>query len=256
VKLADYTIIGATVPPQGKAAFVRANVVLQRRSESEARPYLLAFAYVGAEEVDGQLLTAEEWQAFLDGDQAVRLDGVRADSGIGCWVLRSNFQRREAAVQALRTSGALLRDFYPLAPSSYAFLVRESAANSLRDEWAKEAAREALSWAKGNHWQRACDEAGQAFVLERSMTPERVAMLSLAYEKCENAVRASGYLEMARRSRGDQFGEQVVEKRKDLERELAARVCEPDLRPQYVRAVHERSERGISAAFARWKVAA
>jgi hypothetical protein len=90
---------------------------------------------------------------------------------------------------------------------------RDPAANGLRDRWASEAFTTALGWAKSNRWDRACVAATRAFVAERAMSPERIALLALTYERCGNPTRAEGYLLMAKRSRGADFAAQVSEKR-------------------------------------------
>ncbi len=138
-----------------------------------------------------------------------------AASGVAFWVLRSRFEGREAAIETLRTSGELLHDVLRLADGTFGFLVREPAANRLRDEWAAEASTKALEWAGAHHWDRAREAATRAFVLERAMSPERIAMLALAHARCGNETRAHGYVEMAKRSRGSDFAAQVAEKRTD-----------------------------------------
>ena len=79
-----------------------------------------------------------------------------------------------------------------------------------------EAFTRAQAWVEGaDHWESARVAASRAFVIERSMSPERIAMLSLAHDTVEHAVGAEGYVEMARQSRGSDFASAVLERRAD-----------------------------------------
>lgn len=216
-------IIGAVTPPRGRAAFDRASLLLA--THASPATYLQVTAYLGTHEVTGKPLTLDEINSLVRVEQSVLFKtSFPAVSGAVLWVLRPTFARREAALEELRGSGLLLQSDFRLSDGSFACLVREQAAAlDLRDRWASEAEAEALSWAGSNHWDRAREAAERAFVLERAMSPQRIAMLALVCERQGKTQRATGYLAMARNSRGDDFLAQVEEMRQRLEAHLIAR---------------------------------
>jgi hypothetical protein len=219
MKIAESKIVGAMVAPRGKAPFDRGNLVLA--SAIEPGLFLQVRAYVGSDEIEGKPLVLDEWTSLLKSEQAIEIEPVNAAPGAAFWVLRPAFEDRDAALEALRTSCALLHDAFRLLDGSYGCVVseRDPAANGLRDRWADEAFAKALAWAKSNRWDRACSAATRAFVVERAMSAERIALLALTYERCGNPTRAEGYVQMAKRSRGADFAAQVSEKRAELERQ-------------------------------------
>lgn len=247
MKTAESTIVGAMVAPRGKAPFDRANVVIA--SQTEPGALLQVRAYVGSDEIEGKPLVLDEWTSLLKSEQAITIEPVKAASGATFWVLRPGFEGREGALEELRTCGGLLHDTSRLADGSFGCLVseRDPAVNALRDRWAEEAFEKALSWAKSNHWEHACMAATRAFVVERAMSPERIAMLALAHERCGNVTRATGYVEMAKRSRGDEFSTKVMEKRAELERQIEESAPQSGLRPTFSAAMQAASAKGLHA---------
>ena len=215
--VSECRIVGGMAPLQGKAPFDRAGVVLERVMVSSG--YLQVRAYIAPLHAEGPEVSSEEWSALLASEHALRIEPpFEAAPGAALWVMRPSFTRRDAALEELRASGHLLGDVRLAAGGVWLCVVREPDAYPLRDAWAERATATALRWARADRWTRARDEAELALVLERGMSPERVAFLSLAYERCGNPVRAGAYLEMARRSRGDDFAAQVREMRDDLGR--------------------------------------
>ena len=223
-KLSDFQVAGAMTLPQGKAAFDRASLVL----ETLAAPaqYLQVTAYLEDGGVDGKRLSGEEYQALQRSGQAIAFsERFAAGAGLALWVLRPSFPGREAALQELRASEVLLRDYLALADGSFGCLVRERpAALALRDRWAQEAHEQARRWAIGASWERAREAASRAFVLERAMSPERLAMLMLVCARQGQQVRADGYLRMARQSRSQEFAAQIEDHLRELEASLAVTV--------------------------------
>lgn len=247
MKIAESKIVGAMVAPRGKAPFDRAPVVVKSSIDQDA--LLQVRAYVGADEIEGKSLDRDEWATLLKSEQAIEFEAVQAAPGATFWVLRPGFEGREAALEGLRTCGGLLQDKLSLADGSFGCLVseRDPAVNALRDRWAEEAFATALSWAKNNHWDRACVAATRSFVVERAMSPERIALLALAHERCGNTTRATGYVEMAKRSRGADFATQVLEKRAELERAVEKSVPQSGVRPTFSAAMHAASAKGLHA---------
>lgn len=247
MKTAESKIVGAMVAPRAKAPFDRAPVVVRSSIDQDA--LLQVRAYVGSDEIEGKALDRDEWATLLRSEQAIEFEAVQAAPGATFWVLRPGFEGREAALEGLRTCGGLLQDKLSLADGSFGCLVseRDPAVNGLRDRWADEAFTTALSWAKSSHWERACVAATRAYVVERAMSPERVAMLALAHERCGNHTRASGYVEMAKRSRGADFATQVLEKRAELERVTEAGMPQSGQRPACYAAIHAGSAKSLKA---------
>ncbi len=245
MKVAEARIVGAMAAPRGKAAFDRAPLVL----ESVVSPgnYLQVRAYVGSDEVEGKALGQEEWDALVRSEQAIRLGPMKAAAGAALWVLRPSFEGREAALEELRMAGGLVHDKEVGADGSFLCVVREPEANGFRDGWARKAADVARSWAREGQWERALTAATRAFVLERAMSPEMLAMLSLAHERSGNHERAEGYLAMARRSRGATFEAEVREKRGAIERECGERASESHVRPRFAQAIHQQNGRAMLA---------
>lgn len=247
MKTTESKIIGAMAAPKGKAPFDRASVVVASKSDPNA--ILQVRAYLGEDEIEGKPLDPDEWASLLKSEQAIAIDPMDAVLGATLWVLRPTFEGRDAALEALRTSGGLLCATFRLTDGSFSCLVseRDPAMSALRDHWAQEAFEKALAWAKSNHWERACVAAARAFVVERAMSPERIALLALTHERCGNATRANGYVEMAKRSRGDDFATQVLEKRVELERvteESAPRLGEHS---RFFKAMQKGNAEGLHA---------
>lgn len=253
MKITSCTIVGAMVAPRGKAPFDRANVVVASRVEPDR--FLQVSAYIGSDELDGKPLALDEWRALVWSEQAIEIDPVAAAPGAAFWVLRPTFEGRDAALEEVKSSGLLLRLPSTVADGSFGCLVRESdpAANALRDRWADEAFAQAKSWAHDGHWERARDSATRAFVVERAMTAERIAMLALATDRCGNTTRALGYLQMARNSRGADFLAQVHEKRADLERQLDEALPRSERRPRFAAAISAANDNGLRGGLERVK---
>ncbi len=257
MKIAEHRIVGAMAAPRGKAPFDRANVVV----ESTVVPgtFLQVRAYLGSDALEGKPLSLEEWGALVKSEQAISLvEPLNAASGAAFWVLRTSFDGRDGALEELRTCGVLLQDVFRLADGSFGCVVseRDPAANEIRDRWAEKAFVEALSWARSGHWERACVAATRAFVVERAMTPERIALLALAHVRCGNGTRANGYVEMAKRSRGADFAAQVIERRADLEQQMQDAPPSSQVRPRFAPGIHSSNSRAMSAGLGRLKRAA
>jgi len=261
MKVDKCKIVGAMTAPRGNAPFDRANLVVE--TSADPRQLAQVNAYLGAEEVDVLPLRADDWQALVKTEQAIELPPMRFASGATLWVLRTGFGGGDAALEELKTSGALVDAPVRLGDGSFGCVVceRGQEASKLRDQWALAALNEAKNWAADNHWERARVSTTRAFVIERAMNPETVAMLTLTHEKCGNATRAAGYLKMAERTYGADFVAQIHEKRADIERRLHEVLPISETRPRFARAIHEANARGLAQGRERlkgkrWKPAA
>jgi hypothetical protein len=220
VKLSECKIVGAITLPRGKAAFDRANVIL-----STGKGYLEATTYLDGDEVTGKPFTREEMLAIVRAGQAIQFAGfIPAATGAVLWVLRSNFEGREAALEELRKSGCMLYEYIKMIDGSFACLVREQPAMlALRDRWTAASDERARHLGRQGDWEAACKAAMQAVVLERVMIPDRIAMISLAWLKLNNQLYADGYVSMARNSRGEEFAHQVLAMRAELDHALSSK---------------------------------
>jgi hypothetical protein len=203
---------------------------------------------VGTDEVDAIALHADEWIALIKSEQAIELAPVRLVSGAAFWLLRSGFSGRDAALEELQTSGALVHAPVRLMDGSFGCIVGERGPEALRlrDQWGLAAFAEAQKWAADGRWERARTSATQAFVTERAMNPETVAMLAITHDKCGNAIRAAGYLKMAERTHGADFAAQIHEKRADIERQLQAAPPISETRPKFARDIHAKNAMGLA----------
>jgi hypothetical protein len=68
----------------------------------------------------------------------------------------------------------------------------------------------------------AIEEAALAMDLARGLVEERIALVSLLYDRAGDKARSEGYLEMARNPKGDEFYQRIHEKKERFSRECAA----------------------------------
>jgi hypothetical protein len=243
--VSECRIVGAMRPSEGAAPFARAGVVVER----EALGFLRVRRYVLPDEVEGDLLTGEEWDGLVATEHAHRLaPPIGAVMGAALWLLRPSFERRDAALAELRSSGVLLSEVVSARIGlTWTYLVREPEANPLRERWSARAFAEANELARAGRWKSAHGLAEMAFALDPALSPDKTALLTLVYERLGDKARSEGYLGVARRSRGEAFAKQVEDKRKDIEQSWSASQQGPGLakkspeRPRNAVAFQQRS---------------
>ncbi len=201
----DYVVAGALTLPEGKASFDRAPLIL--RSNSNFNKLLQITSYLSDGEPYGKIFTQEDFQALVQSRQAIEFEKpFEASSETVLWVFRPNFINREEALEELRSNDLLLLNYLPLPGGSFGCLVRErDIALKLRDRWATLADTESQKYIDKGDWLAACRAATHAFTVGCEMTPERLARLILIYKYQGLPTRAEGYMQMARRSRGEEF---------------------------------------------------
>lgn len=224
--LTEHRIVGALVAPSGKSAFSYGHLVLESILLSgNYITYTQALDYrsTDADYYCRNYYDNDTWEGLKLSGQAIDLAYTPAVRGTVLWVLRPIFTRRELAVSELIDSGVMLSEVLWLDDDSVACLVdvHNTETTALRNCWADEAYADAKTKAKTGDWQGSRVAASQAFVVEPSMSPERVAMLILANEHCGDTGRADGYREMATRSRGLRFAADVALTKAVLELELS-----------------------------------
>jgi hypothetical protein len=249
MNVAEHRIVGAMTLSHGRAAFDRAPVVVE--SGSEPGTFLRVRGYVEPHAFEGKPFDADDWRGLLRSEQAIAIPPVALVNGAALWVLRPVFHGREAALAALRALGILLYDVVRLTDGSFGCLVHETNdALDLRDRWADEASEEARTSAHHGDWENARTAASRAFVIERAMSPERIAMLSLAHARCGNTVGSEGYVQMARNSRGDAFAQRVLDRRAALEQQLE-QPPRSGPRPRCSTQIQKKSAGGVRNGLAR-----
>lgn len=252
MKLEDAQIVGALTLLHGRAPFDRANIVVA--SVRDPDKVLQVTAYIGNDALDGKVLSGDDFRGLVRAEQAILLDpALPIKLGAALWLLRESFDEREAALEELKASGTLLSDYVRIKDGSWGCLVREPEANKLRDGWASRASGRAFILARRRNWQDALRAASRAFVVERAMTSDSIAMLALCHDRCGNTVRAKGYVDMARSSRGDAFADAVRKRYDELVSELMESPPESGPRPRFRDAMERESAKGIVSSLGRLK---
>ena len=212
--LDEAMVVGGTRPYEGRAPFARAAVVLSRTDAPER--FLIVKKYHSAtKQAEGTALTAEEWQALQDTGQALSLDEPISPARTGgvLWIMRENFGAgREKMIQELRRGGVLFGAPSTGPDNTVACYVDEPEATAYRVSWGKDAFDRAWRLIRDERLEPALERAELAFVLDSGMSAERVALLSCICDRLGRKTRSEGYIEMARRSRGDEFSRLVSDK--------------------------------------------
>jgi len=250
-------VIGAMTPPRSSSPFNRAHLV----ACSDGGEIVQVRAYTSNGHVQGPALRDDEWEGLVAAEQALALPRApKLSSGAALWVLRPGLPHRDRALKDLRASSVLLQEHIAGPGDSWLCLVDESrdAASELRDRWRGEAAARVLSYARAGDWTTAEEHAEVAHAISRSLDPENLALLHLAYEHTGRETRARGILGMAKRSRGDDFVTHVITRLAQLRASLTTT---PSLtappyqatRPRNARAWRKYADQGNKRALGRLK---
>lgn len=208
--------VGAMRPLAGAAPFAAAGLVGRER---EAPHRIVQLVRYDGGEIVGEPLTPEDWRSLCDAGHAHAFaEPVAGEAGASLWVLRRNFDGREAAVAELRAAGAAIAEMDD--GWTRVLVVRESKANPIRDNWAHRAHERALAAAEQGQWQRSLPLAEQAYAVGRGPIAPHWALLALCYAMRGRSKRADGLVQVARRSHGQGFAAEVVEAWGRLAREL------------------------------------
>lgn len=226
IALAGAKVLAAVTPPRSRSAFNRAQLVIR----SVEGTLMRAQTYTDAGRIEGPLLSEPDLQGLLDAGHAIELPkSMSATEGAQLWVLRSNFPGRDRALQELNQRGVLAH-----APSTGPDDARLCIVNAgkeeaarLLDTWRDEAVERASASASRGDWAGTTAEAEFAQALSRGLDARGLALLSLAYERCDRTRRAAGIRTMARRSRGEAFGLEVDAALADWRAALGADASKP-----------------------------
>jgi hypothetical protein len=220
VSIAGSQVVAAMTPPTSKAPFNRARLIVRAGDGTLVR----AQTYTSDGRVEGPALTLEDLQGLVDAGHAVELSAsISLVSGASLWVLRQGLPRRDRALQDLQLSGLLVHSPLIGLEDARLCVVKEGDpdAAAMLDRWRDEAMAAAKGHAQQGDWDLARIDVEIAQALCRGLDADVLALLSLAYERCDRAERAAGLLAMARRSRGSEFETQVIRALRHFEIALA-----------------------------------
>lgn len=213
-------IVAALVQPTSKAAFSRGQLIVTNGDGLFVR----AQTYDHEAHVQGPALTAEEVHGLIETAHAIALPGSHPlAAGATLWMLRRGLPRRDAALKDINVAGILMHPMQPGPDDSWLCVIdeRRPEAAALRDRWHDEATRAAKAHAREGRWLAAENDAEIAYTLARSLDPDTLALLSLTHEKTGREQRANGLFDMALRSRGEAFVEEMRQSLNDLRQSVA-----------------------------------
>jgi hypothetical protein len=210
VELSKCQCIGAMLPPHGKSSFDEADLIVKTGAN-----YVRLTSYL-ANAACGESLSEADWQLLLADGQALQYDfgQLALKTGAVLWAFRSTFEDRDSALLELCNRGVLLAPIanvpaaLPGASDVLALVVR-SDAMGLRERWREHALDLAERHAKLWRWAQALTACEQAFALASELDARILGLLTLSYEREKREKRAAGYLQMAERSKGQAFREEV-----------------------------------------------
>ncbi len=235
IPIQNARVLAAKTPPESKAPFNRALLLV----EGAQGGLLWAHTFTSAQRIEGPALTSDEMDALVETGQAIELpEPIPLESATALWVLRPNLPRRDQALSGLRGGSVLTREPLEAPGNSWLCLVNEAApgASELRDGWRDEAIQKAEDFAREGLWKDAEREAEIAHSVSKCLDPEVLALLALTHEQNDRGSRARGLLQMARRSRGEEFAAQVAEARERIRGRLTPRTRASD---DLERAIHD-----------------
>lgn len=201
-------VVAALVQPTSKAAFSRGQLIV---TDGDGL-FVRAQTYDHEAHVQGPALTAEDVHGLIETTHAIALPGSHPlAAGATLWMLRRGLPRRDAALKDINVAGILIHPMQPGPDGSWLCVIdeRRPEAAALRDRWRDEATQAAKVHAREGRWLAAENDAEVAYTFARSLDPDTLALLSLTHEKTGRDQRASGLFDMALRSRGEAFVEQM-----------------------------------------------
>jgi hypothetical protein len=195
-------VVGGLRPALGTAPFARGAAVL-----SDPRGLLRISGSAGEE----TSVSPAEWAAYLAAGQAHRLSRpAPAAPTAALWVLRETFTGRQEFLRAIADAGALVHR--EPAGGSVVTVVREDRGGRVRDAIADDYFDAAASACASQEWGRALPLVDLAFCLGRALDAECTALRVLVLTQVGRVVAARGLCEVAERSRGADFGEEVFQR--------------------------------------------
>lgn len=217
-KLEGTKVVGGTCTLDGGIPFARARVVLRRQDSNDGvvEQYLLVNRYPSPEHAEGNPMTADQWAALIASGEADKLSEPFDAAHKGTlWLLGRDFPKKPQVLDHLRMSGALIDDSTDAASGVVVCYVNADSAERIRQGLAEKAFLDAMLRGAARQWNEAVALAERGFAIG-GMTPGRIALLAVLYERQGRTQRSEGYLQMALNSRGQQFYEETLSRYKDL----------------------------------------
>lgn len=186
--LGDCRIIGGMCGLRLSAPFSRDSVVLTHAEHPDACMILGRELADGT--VSGEWMNHAEWHDLLACEEALALaKPVAARPNAKCWLLRESFLERDQAAGQLRArAGAILHE--DAREGVLIFVVDESRAADVLEGWSRGAFDQAWRLGQGGEWDRAVVYAELAWLTDRALSLDRVALLALAIEHTQGASAA------------------------------------------------------------------
>jgi len=197
--LRDCHMVGSVCSLRSSAPFSRDAVVLT----NEKHPDILMIR--GREYanglVEGERMTKAEWRDLLECEEALAFsEPVETGPNAKCWLLHETFPEREQAAGQLRTcTGAILHE--EACEGVLIFVVDESRAADQLERWSRDAFDRAWRLGQQGEWDGARELADLAWLTDRSLNLDRVALLALVLENAEGASAAEDLIAFELNSR-------------------------------------------------------
>lgn len=197
--LRDCRMVGSVCSLRSSAPFSRDAVVLA--NERHPDTYMIRGREHADGSVEGEMMTESEWRDLLECEEALAFSGsVEAGPNAKCWLLHETFPEREQAAARLRAqAGAVIHE--EAREGVLIFVVDESRAADELERWSRAAFDHAWRLGQQGEWDGAVEYADLAWLTDRSLNLDRVALLALVTEHAEGASAAEDLIAFELNSR-------------------------------------------------------
>lgn len=184
----DCRMIGGVCGLRLSAPFSRDAVVLTNEKYPDACMILGRELADGT--VSGEWMNHTEWRDLIACEEALAFaKPVAARPNAKCWLLREGFPGRDQAAGQLRArAGAILHE--EAREGVLIFVVDESRAADVLEGWSRGAFDQAWRLGQCGEWDRAVAYAELAWLTDRALNLDRVALLALTIEQARGASAA------------------------------------------------------------------
>jgi hypothetical protein len=192
-------MIGSVCGLRLSAPFSRRAVVLT--NEDHPNAYMVLGRELPDGTVDGERMNDEDWRGLLECEEALAFaKPVAARPNAKCWLLREGYPERDQAAGQLRAwAGAILHE--EAREGALIFVVDESRAADVLELWSRDAFDQAWRLGQRGEWDRAVAYADLAWLTDRSLNLDRVALLALTIEQAQGASAAEDLIAFELNSR-------------------------------------------------------
>jgi hypothetical protein len=246
--LRDCRMVGSVCSLRSSAPFSRDAVVLT--NEKHPDTHMIRGREYADGSVEGERMTEAEWRDLLECEEALAFsEPVEARPNAKCWLLHETFPEREQAAGQLRTcTGAILHE--EARDGVLIFVVDELRAADRLERWSREAFDRAWRLGQCGVWDRAVAYADLAWLTDRSLNLDRVALLALALEQAQGASAAEDLIAFELNSR---VGRPERELRKLIAAYRLQFYVSRRIATSLAARMHELQSRNSIGDIARWK---